>query len=147
MMREAVFNKLNHTTGIEDKQVLDLFTGSGLMGLEFVSRGAAMVYSVDKDNKNIKALTDIVKAKELENIEIIRDDAFRFLRNCHESFDLIYADPPYDLPNMQELADLAVAVLNAGGWFLLEHRPGVKFTGPVKETVKHGSTSITIFAN
>lgn len=146
MMREAVFNKLQHTVGIEEKSVLDLFTGSGLIALEFISRDAGTVTAVDRDVKNIAALQAIVSDKKLSGISVLKQDVFKFLRSTQNTWDIIYADPPYDLTNMQELADLAVKCLNPGGVLLLEHRPGAVFAGPVKETRKHGSTAITIFA-
>jgi 16S rRNA (guanine966-N2)-methyltransferase len=52
-VRESLFNTVNHQKGIQDAQVLDLFSGSGIIALEFLSRGAAQVISIDKDKKNI----------------------------------------------------------------------------------------------
>src|SRR5690349_7278669 len=72
MVRESVFNKLQHGIGIENKIVLDLFSGSGIMALEFLSRGAAEVVSADKDAKNILHQKEIKKQKEFGNWQIIK---------------------------------------------------------------------------
>lgn len=146
MMREAIFNKLVHNQGIEDRTALDLFTGSGIVSLEFISRGASKVIAVDRDEKNISALKQIQNANQLENLSIQRADVFKFLKNCGELFDYIYADPPYDMPHFQQLADEAVLQLKPGGWLMVEHRPGLQLQGEIVESRKHGSSAITIFA-
>lgn len=145
MMREAICNKLVHGIGIEDKNVLDLFSGSGIMSIEFLSRGASFVTSADKDARNIANQKNMKKEKALGNWQILNADVFDFLRHTKEKFDIIFADPPYDLPGIQNLAELAVQCLNAEGLFILEHRPGILFTNTAMESKKYGSTSITIF--
>jgi 16S rRNA (guanine966-N2)-methyltransferase len=146
MMREAVFNKLQHSIGIEEQQVLDLFAGSGIVSLECLSRGALAVVSVDKDMQNIRAMESVAKSKELQNWELVRSDVFAFLRNEIRQFDIIFADPPYDLPGIQEIPKLAVSLLSDDGLLMVEHRPGTAFGLKAVETRKHGSSAITIFA-
>jgi 16S rRNA (guanine966-N2)-methyltransferase len=145
MMREAICNKLVHGIGIENNKVLDLFSGSGIMSIEFLSRGASEVIAIDKDARNIANQKNMKKEKSLGNWQILNMDAFNFLRQTKEKFDIIFADPPYDLPGIQNLAELAVKCLAIDGLFILEHRPGILFTNTALETKKYGSTSITIF--
>jgi 16S rRNA (guanine966-N2)-methyltransferase len=145
MMREAICNKLVHGIGIENNSILDLFSGSGIMSLEFLSRGAENVTSVDKDAKNIANQKNMKKEKSLGNWQILNSDVFHFLRQTKDKFDIVFADPPYDIPGIQNLAELAVQVLSPEGLFILEHRPGILFTNTVLETKKYGSTSLSIF--
>ncbi len=145
MMREALFNKLVHTFGIENIRGLDLFSGSGIMSIEFISRGATSMVSVDIDNKNIAHQNGYKKEKHIENWQIVKGDVFKYLGDSVDKFDVIFADPPYDLPGIQNLVELAVEKLLPDGIFILEHRPGILFTGPLLESKKYGSTSISIF--
>lgn len=145
-MREALFNGLQHTFGIEDTEVLDLFSGSGIMSLEFLSRGAARVIAVDRDEKNIRHQQAMGRDKQLQSWTILKSDVFRFLEKTEESFDFIFADPPYDMPGIQELATLAVTRLKPGGIFMLEHRPGILFPVVPDETRKYGSTAVSFFS-
>lgn len=145
MMREAIFNKLTHGWGIEGCQALDLFSGSGIMSIELISRGAAEVVSVDRDAKNIANQKAMKKEKNLENWQIMSGDVFKMLENAENTYDLIFADPPYDMPGIQNLAEMAVKKLKPDGVFFLEHRPGIIFSTPVFETKKYGSTAISIF--
>ena len=146
IVREALFNKLVHSVGIEDMEVLDLFSGSGIVSLECLSRGAASVISVDKDVKNIKFQQGMKKLKELNAWEIAKADAFRFLEQTERSFNIIFADPPYDMPGQDRLPELALARLSEDGIFVLEHRPGKTFGYTAIETRKYGSTAFSIFA-
>jgi 16S rRNA (guanine(966)-N(2))-methyltransferase RsmD len=102
-MREGIFNFLMHEKGIENMEVLDLFSGSGIVSLEFLSRDANSVLSVDADIKNVKFQQKIKKEHQLESWEIVKDDVFKFLNNNTKTFDLVFADPPYDLPNIQNI--------------------------------------------
>lgn len=146
MMREAVFNKLSHTKGIEDAEVLDLFCGTGMVSLEFISRGAKHVTSVDKDPKNIANIKDFIQKKSLAPWTAQRMDVFSFIKNCKARFDIIYADPPYDMKDFVSLPELLMPLLQPEGWLLLEHRPGMQFQRIPLEIRKHGSTAIAIFA-
>jgi 16S rRNA (guanine966-N2)-methyltransferase len=146
MVRESVFNKLQHTIGIEAQIILDLFAGSGVISLECLSRGAASVTSVDKDSKNTHAMQQIRKEKNLEHWEIMKADVFAFLRKETRHFDIIFADPPYDLTGIQEIPTLAMPLLAEDGLLLVEHRPGTAFHIPPTELRTHGSTAIAIFA-
>lgn len=146
MVREALFNKLTHSMGLRDMAVLDLFSGSGIVGIECLSRGAASVVSVDKDVKNIRFQQSQKKLKDLEKWEIEKADVFSYLVLTERSFNIIFADPPYDMPWQDRLPVLALDRLQENGIFVLEHRPGKTFGHTAYETRKYGSTAFSIFA-
>lgn len=115
------------------------------MALEFLSRGASAVVSADKDAKNILHQKEIKKLKELENWQIIKGDVFKVIPSLQKNFDIVFADPPYDLPGIQNLPATVIPLLSADGLFMLEHRPGIVFQGADLEIKNYGSTSITFF--
>jgi 16S rRNA (guanine(966)-N(2))-methyltransferase RsmD len=144
-MREGIFNFLMHEKGIENMEVLDLFSGSGIVSLEFLSRDANSVLSVDADIKNVKFQQKIKKEHQLESWEIIKDDVFKFLNNNSKTFDLVFADPPYDLPNIQNITKMVFQFLNVGGIFIFEHKPELVLTQDFKWKKQYGHASCSIF--
>lgn len=145
MVRESLFNMLSHRHEIEGARVLDLFSGSGIMALEFISRGALEVHSVDRDMTNIRFQHQVRSRLGFDHWHIHKSDVFRFLDNNSETWDFVYADPPYDLPGITNLPDMALPLLKPDGWFLLEHRPGVAFMPAPAEVRHYGSTACSIF--
>ncbi|MEM6262978.1 MAG: RsmD family RNA methyltransferase [Bacteroidota bacterium] len=146
--REALFNHLYHTFTLEDAQVLDLFSGTGSIMLEFLSRGSAHVTAVDKHRNCIRALRQHEKNFGLKGrITIHQQDVFRFLALDTATYDLIFADPPYDMPNQEHLVDLAINRLKEGGCFMLEHRSQFSFDHhpAYDNTRKYGSSSLSFF--
>ncbi len=97
-LRESIFNIL--AAEVEDKVVLDLFAGTGSLGIEALSRGAAAAVFVDKAPQAIKVLTRNIVACRLERQSIIlKRDVLRglhFLKSIGRAFDLVFIDPPYD---------------------------------------------------
>jgi 16S rRNA (guanine(966)-N(2))-methyltransferase RsmD len=144
-VREALMNYLSHRHEIQGGIILDLFSGSGIMALEFLSRGADTVVSIDKDAKNIGFQQGIRKEKNLIAWQIKRGEVYKILAENGTPFDIIFADPPYDLPALAQLPELVLPHLKSGGVFLLEHRPGVVFTTAPSEIRKYGSSAIGIF--
>ena len=121
--KEGLFNILNNITSIENKNVLDLFAGTGNVSFEFASRGAENVLSIDKQMSSIKFITD--KAKELDlSISSKRYDVFKFIaKSSNDTFDLIFADPPYDNSKIKIFPDeiLKTSILKNDGLLILEH--------------------------
>lgn len=102
--KETLFNILSHRFRFEDKTCMDLFCGTGNLGLESISRGAVMCYFVDEDislvKKNIQTLEAESKSK------IVRSEVIKFLRTFSESdIDLVFCDPPYDYKNYAALIE------------------------------------------
>jgi len=145
--KEALFNLLNNRLDFEDIDMLDLFAGTGGIGLEFVSRGAREVTSVELAHTQQNFLISTCKQLGVNNLTVIRGDVFKFLNACHTRYDFIYADPPYALDKLAELPDLVTPLLKDEGWFVLEHGKDHDFTTHPRyfETRQYGSVHFTFF--
>ena len=94
--RLAIFNMLGN---LEGKTVLDLFAGTGALGLEALSRGAASATFVEKDYKALECLKD--NLKDVDNYEVIKGDVYKIKLN--KKYDIVFIDPPYDAFDEQVL--------------------------------------------
>jgi 16S rRNA (guanine966-N2)-methyltransferase len=112
--REALFNTLRAYLDLDGAAVLDLYAGSGAVGLEALSRGAARVVLVESDRNAAQALQRNVATVGLPGAQVVRRPVAAALGAAPEPFDFVFADPPYDLPDA-EVAEL-LAVLAGGGW-------------------------------
>ena len=96
-MREAVFSSLESTFGVDGATVLDLFAGTGALGIEALSRGAAHAVFVDADPDALAAVRSNLEVTGMTpRGQVVRSDVVKFLEGEHEAFDLAFADPPYD---------------------------------------------------
>lgn len=127
--REGLFNILSNRIDFETLNVLDLFSGTGSISYEFASRGAS-VHLVDRDVKHIAGIKRIIKDVGMENIRPIHIDVKRYLKTCKIKYDIVFADPPYDLPWLKELPDLVTGsgIIKDDGFFILEHPRDLSFT-------------------
>lgn len=121
--REGLFNVLGNEYEFEDLKVLDLFGGTGAVAFEFASRGASRVFSVEMSRENASFIKTEAARLGLDNVTMVRDNVFDFLPICHEKFDIIFADPPYALDDLQSIPDKVFAqdILHPGCYFILEH--------------------------
>lgn len=151
-VRESLFNSLDHQKGISHTQVLDLFSGSGIIALEFISREAKGVYSIDLDKKNIKHQKSIVEEWQLPQWHIATGNALTPALTLQKNglnipqFDIIFADPPYAMPDIQGLYALLFPLLAPQGWLIIEHKPQLVFAEQELLKKEYGSTTMTIFA-
>ena len=127
--REGLFNILNNRVDFESITVLDLFSGTGSISYEFASRGAPAIHLVEKDKRHITGIRKIIRDMELENIKPIHIDVKAFLKTCSVKYDIVFADPPYELRWLQELPDLVTSsgVMKEDGFFILEHPKALEF--------------------
>ena len=123
MAKESLFNILENRTGIKNLNILDLFAGTGNISLECCSRGALEVTAVDSHPKCISYINTLKKQLEYTQLEVVRKDEFSFLKNTEKVFDLIFADPPYNLPGISNIAALVAQrkLLTPNGCLIIEH--------------------------
>lgn len=122
--KENLFNVLTNILDFEDcAQVLDLFAGTGSISLEFVSRGCGRVISVERDVQHHSYIYKVKEQLKESHWIPLRADVFRYIEKCHETFDLIFADPPYALERLAELPDIILdkGMLAPDGLLILEH--------------------------
>jgi 16S rRNA (guanine966-N2)-methyltransferase len=122
-VRESLFSLVDARIYLDGAEVLDLFAGTGALGLEAISRGADLVTFVEqKANVLDYARANAEKLGVEEKCIFIQADAVEYLRQYDgPALDLIMADPPYKLDEMRELPDLAIPKLDVDGVFTLEH--------------------------
>ena len=148
--KENLFNVLTNLVDFEEcANVLDLFAGTGSISLEFVSRGCGRVISVEREPSHYTHIYRIKEQLKEESWIPLRADVFRYIEKCHDTFDLIFADPPYALTRLAELPDLILGkgMLAEGGMLILEHGKDHSFTNHpcfVQERI-YGSVHFSFF--
>lgn len=122
-VRETVFDWLTHLTGgFEDLTVLDMFAGSGAMGLEAASRGASEVFSVEKDRKSAARISAVVeKLSAGDTVRLICSDVFVWLNGENRYFDVVFIDPPFDAHLHQRAVEAVLSHLKYNGLLYLEN--------------------------
>jgi len=150
MAKEALFNILNNYYDFDKLAVLDLYAGTGNISFEFASRGTENIVSVDKDYGCIKFIASVARELEL-SIKTFKDDVFKFLEKNKIQFDLIFADPPYNMAqqDFEHLVNLVFknGMLGEEGMLVIEHS---KFTdlsesNYFSEQRRYGSSVFSFF--
>lgn len=156
--KESLFNLLVNRMDIEGADVLDLFAGTGGIGIECVSRGAREVTAVELAHVQQNFIIATCKSLGINNLHLIRGDVFRYLKTCAVRYDLIFADPPYALDELPMLPSLIFAdnedidrghsLLKPGGLFVLEHGDQYNFSGHPHflELRTYGSVHFSFFS-
>lgn len=142
---------MQNSIDLEDIKTLDLFGGTGSISYELASRGASDLTIVEKDEKMHAFIKKNIEALKIENAKVVRSEVFRFIRECKEQFDLIFAGPPYALQNID---DLPVQIfqhnlLKEGGTFILEHTPRNHYENfpHFKMSRNYGTTLFSFFTS
>ena len=145
--KESLFNLIGNRMAFEGVEMLDLFAGTGGIGLEFVSRGAREVIAVEQAHVQQNFIIQTSKQLGIQNLHVVRGDVFRFLNANRILFDFIYADPPYQLETIPTLPDLVLPHLKEGGWFVLEHGKTHSFASHPRfqEQRTYGSVHFSFF--
>lgn len=150
-VRESLFNILG--TSVQDAKVLDLFAGTGAIGIEALSRGADHAVFVDENAAHLAVVErNLVKAKLSERARVLRLSIPGQLHLIRDSFDIVYADPPRVFSDYQTLAESIIAanILRASGRFILETGADTTFEAPLdgltpSDSRTYGHTRVTIF--
>jgi len=147
--KEGLFNIIANNLDIEELKTLDLFGGTGSISYELASRGAHDLTIVEKDPKMYEFIKKTAGEFKLENFKVLKMDVFKFIEQCSEKFDFIFAGPPYALGNIDELPKLVFEkqLLNTNGWFVLEHTPRNDYKKfPFYSTERnYGTTVFSVF--
>ena len=104
--KEGLFNVLQHKLDFVDLKTLDLFGGTGSISYELASRGVTDLTIVEKDSQMYEFIKKTSKDLRIENLKTIKMDVFKFIENCTDKFDFIFAGPPYALANIDDLPKL-----------------------------------------
>ncbi|MDE6271088.1 MAG: RsmD family RNA methyltransferase [Muribaculaceae bacterium] len=147
--RENIFNVLDNIIDLEGAVALDLFAGTGAISYEFLSRGCAEVVAVEKAAVQSAFIKKVVRELGDDNLRLVRGDALKFIATCSMGFDIIFADPPYDMPGFAEVpaAILASAMVRPGTIVVVEHSKAHDFSS-LPQFIDHrayGSVNFSIF--
>ena len=149
LAKESLFNILNHKIVIENRDVLDLFSGTGSLAYEFASRGCKSVTAVESNFACVRFIKQTTQDFGMENIKVLKMDVFRFLKSTVAKFDIIFADPPYQLETIPEIHKLVVEkdLLRSGGLLIIEHPQAVDFSAAelFVEHCKYGHVNFSFF--
>jgi len=147
--KEGLFNIISNNLDIDELKTLDLFGGTGSISYELASRGAMELTIVEKDAKMYEFIKKTAAELKLENFKVLKMEVFKFIDQCTDKFDFIFAGPPYALGNIDDLPKLIFEkqLLNNKGWFVLEHTPRNDYKKyPFYTTERnYGTTIFSIF--
>ena len=123
LAKESLFNIISNKIDLKDKVALDLFSGTGAISYEFASRGCKEVIAVEQNFKCIRFIRDTATELAMESVNPVRSEVFRFIKMTQRKFDIIFADPPYDLDNLDLISIEIIKnqLLNPDGWMVIEH--------------------------
>lgn len=122
--KENIFNVLGNLVDLEGMDALDLFSGTGSISFELLSRECRSVTAVEKNGAHAAFIAKVAKELKTDSLTLIRGDVFRYLHSApRQSFDFIFADPPYALKELPEVPALVFErdLLREGGIFVMEH--------------------------
>lgn len=149
MAKEALFNILNNQFDFESCTILDLFSGTGNLTFEFASRNAEKILAIDMDYGCVNWVKTTAKKYEFDQIEVRKGDVFKLLNQMTGSYDIIFADPPYNMPNIPQIPVLVAAqkLLKPDGLLVVEHQSNMKLNSQpgYTETRKYGNSSFSFF--
>ncbi len=151
MAKEALFNILSNQLEITELKVLDLFSGTGNISLEFASRDALQITAVDLNFGCYNYLKNTSKEQNLNQIKAVKADVFKFLKQETDQFDFIFADPPFDLSRIPEIPSLIFErnLLSENGMLVIEHQSMQDLSAHPKfiEKRKYGYSAFSFFKN
>ncbi len=147
--RENIFNVLENIVDIEDATVLDLFAGTGAITFEFLSRECRSVTAVEKASTQYNFIRKVAQQLNEQNLTLIKGDALRFLETVSQAFDIVFADPPYDMLGFAEIPSkiLNSKAVASGTLVIVEHSKAHDFSS-LPGFINHrtyGSVNFSLF--
>lgn len=148
--KESLFNVLAHYFDFEECVILDLFAGTGSISYEFASRGAQRIVSVEMSDKHLTFIHKVRQELNLSRVLFpVKMDVFRYIQQGREKFDIIFADPPYEMKELPSLPEKIMKqdLLNEGGIFVLEHSSKQDFSSfdGFLEHRQYGNVNFSLF--
>lgn len=148
--KENLFNVLVHLIDLDETDALDLFAGTGSISFELLSRGCRLVTAIEQDKAHAAFILKVANELKTDALNLIKGDVFRFLNTASEqSFDFIFADPPYALTSLADIPRLVLEknLLREGGVFVMEHPKEYDFsTLPFFHQLRvYGAVDFSIF--
>lgn len=147
--KESLFNILNQRLDYSESTCLDLFAGIGSICLELVSRGAHSVHAVDMNTQCVQFIKDTAEKFKINNLLVFRQNAFNYPLQSKNTYDFIFADPPYQAEEIDSLPEciFASSILNPEGIFVLEHSAYHNFSSHpfFVEERKYGKVHFSFF--
>lgn len=149
--KENIFNVLANRVCFDELDVLDLFSGTGCISYEFASRGARSVLSIELDSVHQKFIRDTAIKLKMEQIKSLKMNAFSFINSAKSDYDMIFADPPYDLEGIDEIPNIIFKnkLLRKEGIFVFEHSKSKDYSAHPNfdEIRSYGSVNFSLFSN
>ena len=151
LVKESLFNILQNIIDFEGIHVLDLFSGTGNISFEFASRGAEYILAIEKNKISARFITATFQKLDYQNYKVLTADVLKVLPGITQQFDVIFADPPYALPQMEAMPDMVFGnkLLKEHGVFILEHTHNIGFEQhPLCfRSRKYGGSYLSFFRN
>ncbi len=148
--RENIFNVLENLVDFDDAPTaLDLFAGTGAITFEFLSRGCSHVTAIEKSSTQYNFIRKVAQQLNINNLTLLKTDALKFIEASTTSYDIVFADPPYDLPDFEKIPEIVLKsrLLAPGSIFIIEHSKVRDFSA-LPYFIQHrayGSVNFSIF--
>jgi len=147
--KENLFNILENRIHWEETEALDLFSGTGSISYELISRGCREVTAVEINFRHYRYITEVKSTLKIGNLSVIKDDVFHFVQKIRKTYNLIFADPPFDLKNFNDVPNkiLESGILHPEGLLIVEHNKNQHF-GHLPEFTEirtYGSVNFSFF--
>ncbi len=147
--KENLFNVIQNLIDPEETVALDLFAGSGGISFELISRGCKEVVCVEKNRQHYRFICQVQQELKTNALSPLNGDVFKYLENTRQTFDIIFADPPYALPGLASIPEIILSknMLNEGGILIVEHSKEYDFSDLPFFLQKrvYGSVNFSIF--
>lgn len=152
--KEGLFNVLDNEYDLSTVRVLDLFSGTGSISYEFASRGVQEIYSVEMNPLHASFIKRSAASFGIRGMHVVRHNVFDFLEICRLDFDIIFADPPYEIEGLDTIPDRVFGapcvpggLLRDGGVFILEHPGSYSFDNHPRylREKKYGNVHFSFF--
>ena len=147
--KESLFNILTNKFNFETAKVLDLFAGTGSISYEFASRSCLNIHLVEINSRHLAFIEKTIKELEFNQIKPFRTNVLTFLKTCSYKYDIIFADPPFNLRWIDSIPELVLnsGILKSGGTMIFEHPRNKNYSHlkGFKEERKYGGVHFSLF--